>query len=100
MLLSRRVVHARSAVGDGQTTKPLRRYFSAFSIAASSSSDSFRFFSASSELSSWSTVRAPISAEVTRGSRSTQASASWARLWPRFSAMAFELLQLLDQRPA
>ena len=26
---------------------------------------------------------APTSAEVTRGSRSTQASAIWARVWPR-----------------
>ena len=37
---------------------------------------------------SCSTVRAPISAEVTRGSRNTQAIAICARLWPRASAMS------------
>ena len=34
------------------------------------------------------TVLAPIRVEVTRGSRSTQASANWARVCPRDSAMA------------
>jgi hypothetical protein len=33
--------------------------------------------------SSWATLLAPMSTEVTRSSRSAQASASWARLCPR-----------------
>ena len=34
-------------------------------------------------------LEAPISADVTRGSRRAQASAIWARLWPRPAAISF-----------
>ena len=40
-------------------------------------------------VSSCSTLDAPISADVTRSSRSTQASASCASDWPRRSASSF-----------
>ena len=53
------------------------------SIAASSSSVKSSRSSASRVSSSCATLLAPTSAEVTRGSRSTQAIAIWARDWPR-----------------
>ena len=58
------------------------------SIADSSAAEKSSVFSASSESSSCDTERAPISAEVTRGSRSTQAMAICASVWPRALAMA------------
>ena len=50
------------------------------SIAASSSCEKPRLSSAPTLSSSWATLEAPISVDVTRGSRSVQASAIWARL--------------------
>jgi hypothetical protein len=55
--------------------------------AALSESVNWRFFSASSELSSCSTFCAPISAEVTRSSRSTHAIAICASVCPCLFAM-------------
>ena len=43
---------------------------------------------ASRLVSSCSTDDAPITAEVTRGSRSTHCSAIWASFWPRPSAIS------------
>ena len=59
------------------------------SIDLNSSSENCRLFNASKELSSCSTLRAPISAEVTAGLRRTQAMAICARLWPRALAIPF-----------
>ena len=39
--------------------------------------------------SSCATLDAPMSAEVTRASRSVQASAIWASVWPRRAAISF-----------
>ena len=57
-------------------------------ISASSSSLNVVLRAAARFSSSWRTLLAPISADVTRGSRSTQETASWARLCPRRSATA------------
>ena len=43
---------------------------------------------APSESSSWATLDAPMSTEVTRASRRHQASAIWASDWPRPAAMS------------
>ena len=72
------------------------------SISASSSSVRSRRSSAATFSSSCSTLEAPISVEVMRGSRSVQASASWARLWPRpaatsFSARTFASVSSVEQ---
>ena len=68
-----------------RSTPPSPAYWS---IRASSSAENETFASASSELSSCCTVRAPTSAEVTRGSRIVQASAICARDCPRARAMS------------
>ena len=58
------------------------------SISVSSSAEKWRLLSAARLCSSWSTLLAPTSADVTRSSRSTQAIASCARDWPRLVAMS------------
>jgi len=63
----------------------------ALSIAASSSAAKSSICIASRESSSCSTVRAPISAEVTRGSRKTHAIAIWASVCPRAPAIPFKV---------
>ena len=57
-------------------------------IAASSSSVKLVFPAAARFSSSWATLLAPMSTEVTRWSRSAQDSASWARDWPREAAIS------------
>ena len=47
------------------------------------------FLTAARLSSSCSTLDAPISADVTRGSRSVQAMAIWASVWPRLEAIRF-----------
>ncbi len=59
------------------------------SMAASSSSAKSVRPAAARFSSSWGTLLAPMSAEVTRGSRSTQEIASWASVWPRDRAISF-----------
>src|SRR5882724_9383564 len=59
------------------------------SISFSSASVNSSFFTASSESSSCSTLRAPIRAVVTRWSRSTQAMAICASVCPRPRAISF-----------
>src|ERR671910_2549686 len=51
-----------------------------WSMALSSSSANARLSSAATLASSWATLLAPMTSEVTRGSRSAQARAIWARL--------------------
>ena len=58
------------------------------SMALSSSSVSGGPARASRLVSSCSTDEAPMTAEVTRGSRSAHCSASWASFWPRPSAIS------------
>ena len=58
------------------------------SIASSSSCEISRLSSTARLSSSCLTLLAPISTEVTRSSRSTQASASWASDWPRAWAIS------------
>ena len=59
------------------------------SISASSSAESSSLSSAATFASSCSTLLAPMSADVIRGSRSVHASASWASDWPRRAAISF-----------
>ena len=60
------------------------------SISASSSVDRGGLASAATFCSSCATLLAPMSADVTRWSRSTHTSASWARDWPRAAAIVVE----------
>ena len=83
----------RGAVGRGHRAVPSTAYGS---IAANSSALSGSASSAATFASSWATLLAPMSAEVTRLSRSTQVSASWARLWPRPAAIASRALARLE----
>ena len=46
-----------------------------------------RLSSAATFSSSWATLLAPMTSEVTRGSRRAQASASWETFWPRPAAI-------------
>jgi hypothetical protein len=66
----------------------------AASIAASSSAEKSRLLTASRESSICATVRAPIRAEVTRGSRSTQAMAI---LGERLAALRRDIVQPADR---
>jgi hypothetical protein len=59
------------------------------SISASSPAERSSRSSAATFASSCSTLDAPISAEVTRASRSVHASASCASDWPRPAAISF-----------
>ena len=68
------------------------------SISASSSSVNPRRSTAATLSSSWRTLDAPISAEVTRSSRSTHASAICASVCPRPAAMSFSARILAERR--
>src|SRR5271165_6012358 len=59
-----------------------------WSMAASSSSVKVLWLVAARFSSSCATLLAPMSTEVTRGSRSAQDSASWASDWPRDAAIS------------
>ena len=67
-----------------RTRAPAKR-----SISASSSSPKSSRSSAATLSSSWATLDAPISVEFTRASRSVHASAIWASVCPRRSAIPF-----------
>src|SRR5271156_1493197 len=58
------------------------------SILRNSSAENFRFFSAATLSSTCDTLLVPTSALVTRGSRSTHATAISARVWPRCFAIS------------
>src|SRR6266536_664185 len=60
-----------------------------WSISASSSALRSRLDSPATLASNWRTLLAPMSTVVIRGSRSAHASASWASVCPRRSAIAF-----------
>src|SRR5207245_796217 len=57
------------------------------SISRSSSAENSGLSRAPTFCSSWATLLAPTSVDVTRGSRSVQASAIWASVWPRRRAI-------------
>ena len=66
------------------------------SISSSSSGSNSRRSSAATFCSSCSTLLAPSSAEVTRGSRSAQAIASCASVWPAAPAISFSAAHALE----
>src|ERR1700682_2447356 len=66
------------------------------SISRSSSAENFGLSRAPTFCSSCATLLAPTNVEVTRGSRSVQASAIWANVWPRPCAIWFSAFTLLS----
>ena len=73
----------RSPFARARTPRLIPTSTACGSIAASSSSVTGGRATAARFSSSWAVVRAPTSTVVTRGSRSTQASASWGSVRPR-----------------
>ena len=65
------------------------------SIDSSSSDDNPRLPTVATFCSSWATELAPTSVEVTLGSRSVHASASWASVCPRAAAMSASARRLV-----
>ena len=79
--VSRPAARFHSSLDVAQRLIPLST--ASCSIASSSAWEISRLSSTARLSSSCSTLLAPISTEVTRSSRSTHASASWASDWPR-----------------
>src|SRR3954447_19203861 len=82
-------LHSTVPIDDDALQMSMPASFANESMRESSSSVKSSFRNALSESSSCATVRAPMSAEVTRGSRSTQAIAICAIVCPRDSASSF-----------